>query len=558
MLMLRRTLSLAAVAAFLAAGSAAGAQSRGNDTTAPAVCTGSCFAAPTGSGPLLVFTGHGWGHGVGMSQYGAYGYAQHGWSAQQILAHYYPGTTVGTAPISIIRVLLADKKKQLTLSSDVPFRVKDGAGRWHTLAAGPVVLGADLQLAVDGQATPQALPPPLTFRPGAGGPLALKLLYRGLIQVDVVDGKLRAINIVGLEKYLYGVVPSEMPSNWSGEALKAQAVAARSYALATRQVGAPFDVYSDTRSQMYLGLSHEQPTASAAVDATKSQVLMYGGKVATTYFSSTSGGMTESAANWTGIAVPYLVAVQDPYDTISPYHDWGPVAMTGKAVASALKLTAPLTDIKTTRSPTGRVASVDLLAQTLDVPFLGTKFRSALGLRSTWFDVGILSLVPPTPSAPVPYGTTIQLTGLIRGVSGVSLEQRTSLASWGTVGPVAPAVDGSVLLTETPTITTDYRLATPAAAAGFVRIRVTPLVTITTFALDQVQGNVQPVLPDAPVQVQQQAPDLTWTDVATGLVNPDGTFTIPAQLVSGGTYRVVVAPGHGYWPGTTTPQIVAH
>ncbi|HWX10147.1 MAG TPA: SpoIID/LytB domain-containing protein [Gaiellaceae bacterium] len=546
--MLRASLSLVFVVALVAAGSAA---------AAPAVCSTGCFAAPTGSGPLLVFTGHGWGHGVGMSQYGAYGYAQHGWTAQQILSHYYPGTSAGTAPVSIIRVLLADKKKTLTLSSDVPFTVRDGAGRWHALAAGPVVLDAGLQLTVDGQAAPQALTPPLTFRPGANGPLTLKRPYRGQIQVDVVDGKLRAIDIVGLEKYLYGVVPSEMPSDWSPEALKAQAVAARSYAMATRQVGAPFDLYSDTRSQMYLGLSQEQPATNAAVDATKGQVLMYGGAVATTFFSSTSGGVTESAADWTGVPAPYLVSVPDPYDTISPYHDWGPVAVTGKAVVNALKLPAPLTDIKTTQSVTGRVATVDLLAQTLDIPVLGTAFRSALGLRSTWFDVGILSLLPPAPSTPVPYGTTVQLTGTIRGVSGVSLEQRTSLLTWGAVGPVTPATDGSLRLTEQPTITTDYRLATPTAAAGYVRIRVTPLVTVTSFSSTQVQGTIQPLLPSAPVAVQQQAPDLTWTDVATGVANPDGTFSIPVQLAVGGTYRIVVAPGHGYWPGTTAAQVVA-
>ena len=546
---MRRPLSLVFLAALVAAGSAA---------AAPAVCSTGCFAAPAGSGPLLVFTGHGWGHGVGMSQYGAYGYAQHGWSAQQILAHYYPGTSTGAAPVSIVRVLLADKKKVLTLSSDVPFSVRDGAGHRHTLPAGPVVLDPSLQLTVDGQAAPQALTPPLTFRPGANGPLTLKRPYRGQIEVDVVDGKLRAIDIVGLEKYLYGVVPSEMPSDWAPEALRAQAVAARSYAMATRQVGAPFDVYSDTRSQMYLGLSQEEPATNAAVDATKGQVLMYGGKVATTFFSSTSGGLTESAADWTGVPAPYLVSVPDPYDTISPYHNWGPVPVTGKTVVSALKLPAPLTDIKTTRSVTGRVATVDLLAQTVDVPVLGTKFRSALGLRSTWFDVGILSLLPPAPSAPVPYGTTIQLTGTIRGVSGVSLEQRTSLADWGAVGAVAPAPDGSLRLTEQPTVTTDYRLATPAAAAAYVRIRVTPLVTVTSFSSTLVQGTIQPLLPDTPVKVQQQAPDLTWTDVATGVANPDGTFSIPVQLAVGGTYRIVVAPGHGYWPGMTAAQTVAH
>jgi len=550
----RRTLALTVLAALVAAGSAAAAKT---GATAPAVCSTSCFAAPSGSGPLLVFTGHGWGHGVGMSQYGAYGYAQHGWTAEQILAHYYPGTTPGTAPVSVVRVLLADRRKKLTISSDVPFRVRDGSGAWHTLAPGPVVLDASLQLTVDGETAAKALPPPLTFRPGPGGPLTLTRPYRGQILVDVVDGKLRAIDIVGLEQYLYGVVPSEMPSSWSPEALKAQAIAARSYALATRQVGAPFDVYSDTRSQMYLGISHEQPAASAAVDATKGQVLMYAGKVATTYFSSTSGGATESAADWTGVSVPYLVSVPDPFDSLSPYHDWGPVAVTGKAVAKALKLPAPLSDITTTLSSTGRVATVDLLAQSLDVPVLATTFRNALGLRSTWFDVGILSLTPPAPSVPVPYGTTVQLGGLIRGVSGVSLEQRTALASWGAVGPVTPALDGSVHLTEQPTITTDYRLATPAAAAGFVRIRVTPLVTVTAFNLTGVQGTVQPVLPDAPVRIQQQAPDLTWTDVAAGVVNADGTFAIPAALASGGTYRVVVAPGHGYWPGTTAALTAA-
>ena len=164
--------------------------------------------------------------------------------------------------------------------------------------------------------------------PGKGGPLTLTRAYRGRIDVDVVDGKLRALNVLPLEQYLYGVVPAEMPSAWAPEALKSQAVAARSYALATRQVGAPFDVYSDTRSQMYLGIASETPATNAAVSATKRQVLFYKGTIATTFFSSTSGGKTESSQAWTGTALPYLVSVPDPYDDISPYHDWGPVPVT--------------------------------------------------------------------------------------------------------------------------------------------------------------------------------------------------------------------------------------
>jgi SpoIID/LytB domain protein len=546
--MMRRAIALLAVAAAVAAGSAAAARGA-------SICTGTCFAAPAGSGPLLVFSGHGWGHGVGMSQYGAFGYAQHGWTAPQILSHYYPGTTTGTAPVSQVRVLLADKKKTLTLSSTVPFSVRDGLGKTHTLAAGDVTFGVSLALPVDGQPAAQTLTAPLTFRAGSGGPLSLKLPYRGQITVDVVDGKLRAVNVVALEQYLYGVVPSEMPSNWSSEALKAQAVAARSYAMATRQVGAPYDVFSDTRSQVYLGLSHEDPATSAAVDATKGQVLYYAGKVATTFFSSTSGGQTESAANWTGTAVPYLVSVPDPYDTLSPYHDWGPVAVTGKTLVQALKLPGPLTDVKTTRSATGRVATVDLFEQTVDMPVAGTKLRGALGLRSTWFTVGLLSLAPPVPSAPVVYGSTITLAGVVRGVSGVAFEQRPVSTPWQSLGPVTPSSNGAVTVTATPTIMTDYRLATSTAAAGFVRIKVMPLVTLTSVAGGQVQGTETPLLPDAPVQVQVQNPDLTWTMLAEGTVAADGTFTVPASIPVGSSYRVVVTPGRGYAPATTSPTV---
>ena len=245
---IRRAIVLAALTALLAVGSA----------QAGSVCTGSCYAAPAGSGALFVITGHGWGHGVGMSQYGAYGYAQHGWTYAKILAHYYPGTKLGKTATTSIRVLLADKQKTVKISSTVPFTVTDGNGARHTLAAGTFSIGTALQLPVDGGA-PQPLTAPLTFAPGPGGPLTLGRAYRGRILLDVVDGKLRAINIVPLEQYLDGVVPAEMPSSWLPNALDAQAVASRSYALATRQLAAPFDVYSDTRSQMYLGIGAEQP-----------------------------------------------------------------------------------------------------------------------------------------------------------------------------------------------------------------------------------------------------------------------------------------------------------
>jgi stage II sporulation protein D len=539
--MLRRAILACWIVAAIAAGSAAAA---GN---AP-VCTGSCFVAPAGSGPLFLISGHGFGHGVGMSQYGAYGYAQHGATFQQILAHYYPGTSLGTAPATTFRVLLADRQRRVAISSDVPFSVRDGSGTTVKLAAGTVAVTPSL--AVGGK----TLTAPLLFRPGRGGPLTLERPYRGQILVDVVDGKLRAINVVGLEQYLDGVVPAEMPATWSPEALKAQAVAARSYALATRNVAAPYDAYPDTRSQMYLGISAEAPAATAAVTATKGQVLLYDGEVATTYFYSTSGGRTESSLDWNGTPLPYLVSVPDPYDAISPYHDWGPVPVTAAAIAKALKLTSPIVDATTVPNQAGRVAKLNVVTPPATVAVSAAALRAAIGLRSTWFSIGVISLTAPAPSAPVAYGSPLTLFGLVRGVAGtVTLEERPNGGTWEAVGPVGA---GTLKLTQRPTITTDYRLATPTAAGAFVRVRVAPNVSLTTFTATEVAGSEQPVLMGAAVQVQQQSADQTWSTVASAPVAADGTFSVPVSLASGGTYRVTVGPAAGYVAATTAPQIV--
>ena len=234
--------------------------------------------------PTFVISGRGWGHGVGMAQWGAYGFAQHGASYRDILAHYYRGTTLGPAELSKVRVYLAAGRSQLSLGSNAPYTVRDGIGQiWH-MAAGTVTFGPRLKIKTTDVQQPQRLPAPLTFIPG-GSPLRFgSTAYRGQLQVSVANGRLRAINLVGLEAYLYGVVPSEMPKDWLPEALKAQAVAARSYALAVRKTGSWFDLYPDTRSQVYLGIAHEAPSATAAVQATAGQVVLYGGKVATTYF----------------------------------------------------------------------------------------------------------------------------------------------------------------------------------------------------------------------------------------------------------------------------------
>src|SRR4051794_20894061 len=246
-------------------------------------------AAPP-SGGTFFLAGHGWGHGVGLAQYGAYGYALHGWSYDDIVLHYYPGTTLGQAPLKRVRVLLVAGARHVTVSSASAFTVKDAAGRTHKLAAGRQELGPGLKLKLVAAKT-KPLPGPLVFSPG-DDPLALGgQAYRGSLRIT--GGRsLRVVNSVGLEQYLWGVVPREMPDRWPAQALQAQAVVARTYALTHLAKGGDFDLYDDTRSQVYGGVAAESESAREAVDGSAGEVVLYNGALAQTFFYSSSGGRT--------------------------------------------------------------------------------------------------------------------------------------------------------------------------------------------------------------------------------------------------------------------------
>jgi stage II sporulation protein D len=442
--------------------------------------SGKQYVEPHGSGALFLFSGHGWGHGVGMGQWGAQGYALQGYTSAQILTAYYPGTTPGTTPETSIRVLLANGKKKLTLSSTGAITVVDANGASHTLAAGQTSLTPALELAVDGSTSPQPLAPPLTFSPAPGSTLTLGRAYRGQVVVDVSNGRLRAIDVLPLEQYLYGVVPAEMPSTWLSAALEAQAVAARSYALASRRAGAPFDVYGDTRSQAYLGVSVETPAATEAVDETAGEVLLYNNQIADTLFSSSTGGWTQSAADAFGsTGLPYLVSQKDPYDTISPYHNWGPVEVTARTLGKALGVKGRILDATVAHNSSRRVKTVNIASLSRgtvrSTSAGGAATQSALGLRSTWFSVGVLTLEPPAPNSAVAPGTRIRLAGVVRGVRNVVVQERTSGEPWKQLRRVVPAAKtGAFHFAVRPVATTDYRLATAHDAAAFVRIRVEP------------------------------------------------------------------------------------
>jgi SpoIID/LytB domain protein len=435
--------------------------------------SGPAYVAPAGSGALFLVRGHGYGHGVGMGQWGAQGYALQGYTYEQILSAYYPGTTLDETSTTSIRVLLSSGRKKLTISSPKPITVEDGDGVDHTLPAGKTTLTPKLELAVDG-GPKQALAPPLTFSPTVGTALTVGRRYRGQILVDTPNDKLRAINVLPLEQYLYGVVPAEMPSAWLSAALDAQAVAARSYALASRQPTAPFDVYADGRSQAYLGVSAETVAGRQAVDDTAGQVLLYDGDVATTLFSSSTGGWTQSAADAFGApGRPYLVSVRDPYDTISPYHDWGPVPITGKTLGHADGVVGRIVDATVRHNSSRRVKTLKITSRwrgSLHTALLGgAATASALGLRSAWFSVGVLSLQPPSPNPAVASGTRVRLSGVVRGVRGVVVQRRSRGTSWTRLRSVEP---GAFHFTVKPKMTTAYRLATAQDAAAFVRIRV--------------------------------------------------------------------------------------
>ena len=287
--------------ALLAIGSTASAQ-----TAPPATVPGEA---------LFVISGRGYGHGVGMSQYGAYGMAKAGRTYDQILMNYYTGIELGTAATRDVRVLLAEGRRAVTIASTAPLIIRDGAGETYRFPAGPLTLRSDLELLTP--EGPVVAVPPLVVRAGKSAPLSLDgRLYRGSLQLSVQGGYLRAINVLDLESYLQGVIPGEMPNTWPLEALRAQAVAARSYALANLVKGKPFDLYSDVRSQVYLGLSGEKSRTTEAVSTTAGKVVLYGGKVASTLYFSSSGGKTASALDVFGVVIPYLVSRPDPWDKL--------------------------------------------------------------------------------------------------------------------------------------------------------------------------------------------------------------------------------------------------
>jgi stage II sporulation protein D len=480
----------------------------------------------------FLVSGRGWGHGVGMSQYGALGFANEGRTFEEILGHFYPGTALGPAPVARVRVLVAESKASLTISSREPYRVRDVFGTTYALPAGPVRLGPKLELVLNG--VPTALAGPVVFLPGKA-PLEVGTPYRGQLEVAVASNRLNAINVVGLESYLAGVVPREMPAAWPAEALKAQAVAARSYALAHRLSGRGYDLHADVRSQVYAGIAGEDPRATAAIDATAGRVLLYEGKVADTLFHSTSGGRTVSAEEAFGTAVPYLVSVDDPHSSLSSLNRWGPTPVSDATIRKGLRLPGPVLSLRLAKASSGRVRSATVTTAAGPRTVTGGALRSALGLRSTWV-TSVSSLSLARPGGPVVYGTAVALTGKATGVKNAVLSQLVA-GAWKPL----PALAAKVKL-QAPA---SFRLSAGAIAGPVLKVPVAPRVTAQLGA-QGVTGTVRPLAPGLVVELQVESA-AGWSTLAETTTGPEGGYSL--SIVEPGAYRVRVAPARGLVEG---------
>ena len=274
--------------------------------------------------------GSGYGHGVGLSQYGAYGRAKAGQGYARIIKSYYRGVGIQKfASNPPVGVLLG--QKSLSGSHRVVVRSGSKARLINLKTKGGVTLGPGTYevrylkdkslyrvVNVSRKKAVGAYRGPLLFRRVSGSPLKYgKRIYRGAFLVQATRSSVLLVNRLRMESYLRGVVPSEMPSSWHPEALKSQAVAARSYARATMRSGA-FDFYADTRSQVYGGRSAETAATNRAVSATARVHAVYGGKPITAFFHSSDGGYTENSA-YVFSSSPYLKAVRDVDGSGKPF-----------------------------------------------------------------------------------------------------------------------------------------------------------------------------------------------------------------------------------------------
>ena len=375
------------------------------------------------SAGVLRLEGRGFGHGRGMSQWGARGAAVQGLTWQQVLAHYYPGTALAQHGDPEIRVLIsADADGDLAVQPQAGLAVTSGGqsltlptgasyDRWRVrrTATGPVLERLD---GATWSAHATAFPLLAVTELTAPSRLLRLVLpdgrqqeLRGRLRAAADGTVQRTVAVLGTESYLRGVVPAEMPASWPQEALRSQSVAARSYATRLKEERpgtAVYDTCDTTSCQVFAGTATyaadgtllsrgENAATDQAIAATAGAVLRHtaGGvtKTAFTEFSAANGGWTAAGSP----AHPYLVAKADPYDGVVPStaHSWT-AEVTAASVQSRLPsigtLRRVVVDQRTGQGELGgRILRATVVGSAGSVDLSGSQLRTALGVRSDWF-----------------------------------------------------------------------------------------------------------------------------------------------------------------------------
>ncbi len=354
----------------------------------------------------ITITGHGYGHGHGLSQYGAQGAALQGLTWQQIVEFYYPGTTWGEVRGKVRVLITADTGRDVQVVARPGIKVTSlarnrswrlpslPARKWRLVAKGADTLvqrttGARWRTwkRVPGEAELSSRSGPLTLVTPTG-----RRDYRGSLQsVAPRQGKRQTVNRLGMEAYLRGVVPQEVPALWQPAAVSAQSVAARTYAAFERShpSAGHYDLCDTSQCQVYGGVDVEHPAATAAIQATAKQGLTYEGRPAFTQFSASNGGFSSAGS------MPYLVAQPDPYDGVdNPKWSTWTTTIDDTQVEAQWPAIGDLTGIEvTTRDGNGdwggRVGDMAFVGTTGTVRVDGDTVRTAFGLASDWFTFAV-------------------------------------------------------------------------------------------------------------------------------------------------------------------------
>ncbi len=367
-------------------------------------------AAVSPKSSAITIVGAGWGHGKGMSQYGAYGAATKGLDYAEIMAFYYPGTKLDSLPSgNRIRVwITADNDGILHFRPVAGLRVRDSAGKTVTLPTSTKYRKWRI-IKSSGKRVLQYLNSSkkyVTYKNKLNGkrvwyventktgtvklamPNGDTRTYRQKLALRFTSTGAKTVNYVSMETYLRGVVPAEMPASWALEAVKAQAVAARTYAAKLRSSvssGSIYDLCDTSACQVYKGVAAEYSSSDKAITATANKVVTYKDKLALTMFSSSNGGWSASG----GADYPYLTAKKDPYDGVKRDQTWS-VTLSSSRIQKAYSSVGTLKSVQISARDGdgtygGRVETVKITGSKGSVTVTGGSFKSKFGLKERLF-----------------------------------------------------------------------------------------------------------------------------------------------------------------------------